>query len=156
VRKTDDKQPGPAERMTQGLTRRVGSVYAFAAAVLGVLAWTAGGLAFGFTDTWLLAINTVATVTTFLMVFLLQRSQNKDTLAIQLKLNEVVAALEGASNRLIYAEALPEAELRRLHDLYEKMAKNAHAAEEMTAAATVEDHHDPSGKARPDAARSAP
>jgi low affinity Fe/Cu permease len=96
-KRDDDKRPGAVERLTQGLTRWVGSVYAFAVAALAVLGWAAGGAVFGFTDSWLLAINTVATVTTFLMVFLLQRSQNKDTLAMQLKLNEVVAALEGAS-----------------------------------------------------------
>ena len=137
---TTVKGPGVVERLTGGLTRSVGSVYGFVLAVAVVLAWSVGGLVFGFSERWLLLINTVATVVTFLMVFLIQRAQNKDTLAIQLKLNEIVAALEGASNRLIRAEALPETELRRLHDRYEAVA--AQEGSDVTAARTVEDHAD--------------
>jgi low affinity Fe/Cu permease len=76
---------------------------------------------FGFSDTWQLVINTGTTVVTFLMVFLIQRSQNKDSQAIHLKLNELVAAVEGASNRLINVEDLTEEEVRTLHRHYARI-----------------------------------
>src|SRR5262249_23205912 len=76
-------------------------------------------------DTWQLVANTVTTVITFLMVFLIQRAQNKDSLAMQLKLNEIVAAIEGASNRLISIEDLSEVELRTLHQHYARLAEMA-------------------------------
>ena len=78
----------------------VGSHWAFFVALLVVVAWGLTGPMFGFSDTWQLVINTGTTIITFLMVFLIQRTQNKDSLAIHLKLNEMVAALKGASNRM--------------------------------------------------------
>lgn len=95
---------------------------AFSMAVLVVLVWLTTGPLFRFSDTWQLVINTGTTIMTFLMVFLIQRAQNKDALAIQLKLNEIVAAIEGASNQLIAVEELTEAELRTLHDHYRSLA----------------------------------
>ena len=80
---------------------------------------------FRYADTWQLVINTGTTIVTFLMVFLIQRTQNKDSLAIQLKLNEIVAAVPGASNRLIDVEALSEADLKRLHEFYSKLTEMA-------------------------------
>src|SRR5213593_5063620 len=88
----------------------LGSAWAFAAAVLAILIWILTGPTFHFSDTWQLIINTATTIITFLMVFLIQRSQNKDSLVLQLKLNEVVAAIAGASNRLINVEDLTEVE----------------------------------------------
>jgi low affinity Fe/Cu permease len=85
------------------------------------------GPIFGYSDTWQLVINTGTTVVTFLMVFLIQRSQNKDSLAIHLKLNELVSAIEGASNRLIDIEDLNEQELQVLHKYYAKLADMAKA-----------------------------
>ena len=90
-----------------------------------VLAWAVTGPIFGFSDTWQLVINTGTTIVTFLMVFLIQQSQNKESLAIQLKLNELVAALDGASNRLINGEDLSEHELKILQDHYRKLAAMA-------------------------------
>jgi low affinity Fe/Cu permease len=90
-----------------------------------VVVWIATGPLFRFSDTWQLVINTGTTVVTFLMVFLIQRTQNKDALAIQLKLNEIVAALEGASNRLIDVEALTEEELQALHRHYQALVEMA-------------------------------
>src|SRR5262249_3726571 len=83
------------------------------------------GPLFRFSDTWQLVINTGTTIVTFLMVFLIQRSQNKDSMAVQLKLNEIVAALQGASNRLIDVEDLAESELRMLHSHYQRLAAMA-------------------------------
>jgi low affinity Fe/Cu permease len=80
---------------------------------------------FGFSDTWQLVINTGTTIVTFLMVFLIQRSQNKESRAVQLKLNEIVAALEGASNRLIDVESLSERELDVLRKHYGRLAELA-------------------------------
>ena len=83
------------------------------------------GPIFGFSDTWQLVINTGTTIVTFLMVFLIQRTQNKDSQAIQLKLNELVAAVRGASNRLINVEDLTEEEVRVLHKHYAKLVELA-------------------------------
>src|SRR4051812_27669174 len=103
-----NRSVSPAERFTVWVTRWMGSVHAFVLALLIVLAWAVTGPIFNFSDTWQLVINTGTTIVTFLMVFIIQRAQNKDTLAVQLKLNEVIAALRGASNRLIDVEDLPE------------------------------------------------
>jgi low affinity Fe/Cu permease len=92
----------------------------------GVIAvWGLSGPLFHFSDTWQLVINTGTTIVTFLMVFLIQRAQNKDSLGIQLKLNELVAAVAGASNRLIDVESLTEDELRRLQTFYRRLADMA-------------------------------
>ena len=103
------------ERLAGKATRYAGSSWAFAAAVAVVAVWLVTGPAFHFSDTWQLVINTGTTIVTFLMVFLIQRTQNKETEAIQLKLNELVAALKGASNRLIDLEDWTEEELSNLH-----------------------------------------
>ena len=87
-----------------------------------IVVWLVTGPFFHYSDTWQLVINTGTTVVTFLMVFLIQRSQNKDSLAIHLKLNELVAAVHGASNRLIDVEALTESELMKLHRFYAHLA----------------------------------
>src|SRR3954451_13175335 len=89
-------QPGMIERLTHEVTWWVGTVPALVLATLTVVVWAATGPFFGFSDTWQLVINTGTTIITFLMVFLIQRAQNKDTLAIQMKLNEIVAAQKGA------------------------------------------------------------
>ena len=107
------------------VTAAAGSSWAFALAVLVVLGWLVSGPLFHFSDTWQLVINTATTIVTFLMVFLIQRTQNKDALALQLKLNEIVAAIEGASNRLIDVEDLSEDELRTLHEHYKRLAAMA-------------------------------
>ena len=87
-----------SERLAQTITRAVGTGSGFAIAAGAVVAWAATGPFFGFSDTWQLVVNTTTTIITFLIVFLIQRAQNKDALSLQLKLNEIVAALEGASN----------------------------------------------------------
>src|SRR3982750_1107280 len=113
------------ERWSRAVTAWTGSSWAFAIAAAVIVIWMVTGPVFHFSDTWQLVINTGTTVVTFLMVFLIQRAQNKDSLAIQLKLNEIVAAIPGASNRLIDVEDLSEAELMRLHEFYAKLAELA-------------------------------
>jgi low affinity Fe/Cu permease len=110
------------ERFTQWITRWVGTVWAFILSLSIVIVWGITGPIYHYSDTWQLVINTGTSVVTFLMVFLIQRSQNKDTLAMQLKLNEILAALKGASNRLIDVENLSEEEVRRLHERYQRLA----------------------------------
>jgi low affinity Fe/Cu permease len=115
----------PFERLSTAATRFAGRSGAFALALALVLVWVVTGPLFGFSDTWQLVINTGTTIITFLMVFLIQRTQNKESLAIQLKLNELVAAVQGASNRLIDVEDLSEEELNALHAHYRRLAAMA-------------------------------
>ena len=104
------------------MTRWAGSTVALLVAVLAVVTWIVTGPLFHWADTWLLVMNTVGSVVTFLMVFLIQRSQNKDALAVHVKLNEIVAAIEGASNHIVNVENLPEEKLQRLRDGYQEVA----------------------------------
>jgi low affinity Fe/Cu permease len=116
---------GLFERFSLWATDRAGSSLALAAALTVILVWVATGPFFGFSDTWQLVINTGTTVVTFLMVFLIQRAQNKESKVVQLKLSEIVAALQGASNRLIDVESLSERELETLHLHYQRLARLA-------------------------------
>jgi len=127
------------ERASQAATQWAGSTWAFSLASLVILAWIATGPIFHYSDTWQLVINTSTTIVTFLMVFLIQRSQNKDALAIQLKLNEIVASIQGASNRLIDVEGLSEAELRTLHLHYQELSKIAQRDHDLLKSHSVEE-----------------
>src|SRR6476619_5256974 len=108
-------------RLARRVTDWSGSTTALFLAVLLIVVWACTRPLFDSFDTWQLVINTATTIITFLMVFLIQRAQNKDSRAIHLKLNELVAAVEGASNRLINAETLTEEELQVLHTHYGKL-----------------------------------
>jgi low affinity Fe/Cu permease len=125
------------------MARRVadwtGTSPAFGAAVAIVVIWALLGPLFRFSDTWQLVINTGTTIVTFLMVFLIQRSQNKDSHAIHLKLNEVVAAVQGASNRLINVEDLTEEEVLLLHRYYQRLADLAKHDANLTESHSVEE-----------------
>lgn len=118
-------QGGTLERLSQRATQLAGSSPAFAVAAAVIVVWALLGPVFGFSDTWQLVINTGTTIVTFLMVFLIQRAQNKDALAIQLKLNELIAALPKASNRLIDAEDFEEKDLKLLHRHFQELADMA-------------------------------
>src|SRR4029077_2149802 len=107
------------------VTRFTGSTPAFTIAVGIILVWAVTGPIFHYSDTWQLVINTGTTIVTFLMVFLIQRSQNNDSRAVHLKLNEIVAALAGASSRLINVEDMSEEEIALLHKHYRKLAELA-------------------------------
>jgi low affinity Fe/Cu permease len=126
-------------RFATAATTWTGSTPAFMTAVLVVLIWLITGPLFHYSDTWQLVINTGTTVVTFLMVFLIQRSQNKDALAVQLKLDEIVAALEGASNRLISVEDLSEEELKVLRIHYQRLAEMAKRDIKITDSHSIEE-----------------
>ncbi|HBB86800.1 MAG TPA: low affinity iron permease family protein [Blastocatellia bacterium] len=127
------------ERFSRKVTEATGTSTAFIIALLVIVIWIATGPLFHFSDTWQLVINTGTTIVTFLMVFLIQRSQNKDALAIHLKLNEIVAALEGASNRLIDVEDLTEEEILTLHSHYRELVKMAKADLKLTQTHSIEE-----------------
>jgi low affinity Fe/Cu permease len=127
------------ERFATSVTRWTGGTTAFALALGVILAWVLSGPLFGFADTWQLVINTGTTIVTFLMVFLIQRAQNKDSLALHLKLNELVAAMNGASNRLIEIESLTENELKLLRTHYHTLAAMAKRDVTLTESHSVEE-----------------
>lgn len=110
------------ERFASWATRATGTSTAFLIAAGIVLVWGISGPVFKFSETWQLVINTGTTIITFLMVFLIQKSQNKDSKAIHLKLNELIAASESASNRMVNLEDIKEIELDQLHKFYIKLA----------------------------------
>jgi low affinity Fe/Cu permease len=131
---------GPTlEQFSRKVTEETGTSTAFMIALLVIIVWIATGPLFHFSDTWQLVINTGTTIVTFLMVFLIQRSQNKDALAIHLKLNEIVAALEGASNRLIDVEDLSEDEIKTLHKYYQRLVDMARKDLKLTMSHSVEE-----------------
>lgn len=102
---------------------QMGKSYSFIAAVLIVVIWGATGPVFGYSDTWQLIINTGTTVITFWMVFLLQHTQNHDTVALQLKLDELLASNKGARNEMIQLEDLTEEELEKLREQFALLAQ---------------------------------
>jgi low affinity Fe/Cu permease len=122
VAKQHAKLSRTLENVSEAVTAWTGSTAGIGTAAAIIVIWALVGPIFGFSDTWQLVINTGTTIVTFLMVFLIQRSQNKESLALQLKLNELVAALQGASNRLIDVEGLTEKELQVLRKHYRRLA----------------------------------
>lgn len=110
------------ERFSAKVTNATGSTPAFIIACLLVIVWAATGPIFNYSETWQLVINTGTTIITFLMVFLIQKSQNKDSMAIQLKLNELVASNDLSSNRLVSVEDLSEDEMKVIRKYYEKLS----------------------------------
>jgi len=126
-------------RFATAATNWTGSTSAFVTAALIVVVWLITGPFFHYSDTWQLVINTGTTVVTFLMVFLIQRAQNRDALAVQLKLDEIVAALEGASNRLISVEDLSEEELKVLRIHYQRLAEMAKRDFKITESHSIEE-----------------
>lgn len=113
------------DRFAATVTRWAGSPLAFTLAVLIVLVWAASGPFFHYSDVWQLVINTGTTIITFLMVFLIQQSQNKDSVAVHLKLNELIASHKSADNQLIGIEDASEEQLRTLADFYNDLAERA-------------------------------
>lgn len=130
---------GAFSRFATWATEWTGSTAAFLCAFGVILAWIVTGPLFHFSDTWQLVINTSTTIVTFLMVFLIQRAQNKDTVAVQLKLNELVAAVEGASNRLISVEDLSEKDLHVLRIHYQRLAEMAKKDRTITESHSIEE-----------------
>ena len=130
---------GVSEAIAARVTEWVGSGKGLTAAVAVVLLWAASGPLFGWSNTWQLVINTGTTIVTFLMVFLIQRTQNKDGLAIQLKLNELVAAMQGASNRLIEVEDLSEEDLKVLRSHYRRLVEMSRDDADIAASHSIEE-----------------
>jgi low affinity Fe/Cu permease len=127
------------EQLSRVVTDAAGTSAALVAAIALVVGWAASGPLFHFSDTWQLVINTTTTVITFLMVFLIQRSQNKDARAMEAKLNELIAAMEGASNRLIDVESLTENELETIHQHYQRLFDLAQRDDSITRSHSIEE-----------------
>ena len=136
------KMAGPGlilERFSLKATKATGTSAAFIIALAVLIVWGISGPVFHFSDTWQLVINTGTTIVTFLMVFLIQRTQNKDASAIHLKLNEIIAAMEGASNRLVDVEDLTEAEIEVLHKHYRNLVVMAKHDTKLTETHSIEE-----------------
>jgi len=134
-----NREAGVLSRFATWATEWTGSTTAFLCAAAVIVIWLAIGPIFHYSDTWQLVINTSTTIVTFLMVFLIQRAQNKDTLAVQLKLNELVAAVDGASNRLISVEDLSEEELQVLRIHFKRLAEMAKHDRNITESHSIEE-----------------
>ena len=130
------------ERIAQKATYFSGTTIAFIIAVSVILTWILTGPFFHFSDTWQLVINTGTTIITFLMVFLIQRTQNKDSRALHLKLNELIASLKGPSNRLVDIENLSEGELETLHRFYHKLALLAKKEKDLSVSHSIDEAHE--------------
>ncbi|MES2268910.1 MAG: low affinity iron permease family protein [Bacteroidota bacterium] len=126
------------ERFANWATIATGSSAAFISAVLVIIIWLVTGPVFKYSDTWQLIINTGTTIITFLMVFLIQKSQNKDSKAIHLKLNELLASHEGASNRMVDIEDLTEQELDKLHKFYVRLSDLAEEEDDITCTHSID------------------
>jgi len=115
-------------RFANAIANASGHPAGFALAFLVILAWGVTGPFFHYSDTWQLVINTGTTIVTFLMVFLIQNTQNRDSKAMQIKLDELIRSMEGAHNALLDLEELSEADLRHIRDCYLELAHNARDA----------------------------
>ena len=118
-------------RFASSIAHLAGKPVAFATAVALILAWVVTGPLFGFSDTWQLVINTFTTIVTFLMVFLIQNTQNRDAEAMHIKLDELIRAIKEAQNSLLDLENLDEEELDRIRSRYERLAEEARGARDV-------------------------
>jgi len=136
---SDKETPGLMERFSSAVLAWTGRTSAFILALAMIVLWLVLGPLFHFSDSWQLVINTTTTIVTFLMVFLIQRAQNKDARATALKLNELIAAMEGASNRLIDLEDLSEGELDVIHEHYRKLVEMAKQDTSLTKSHSIDE-----------------
>lgn len=137
-------QPSGFEKFSSWVTKASGSSPVFLAALAIILLWVITGPIFNYSNTWQLIINTGTTIVTFLMVFLIQRTQNKDSMAIHLKLNELIVSEKLASNRLVAIEEISENDLKVLQNFYKKLALLAEKevpVQESHSALKVNEHH---------------
>ncbi len=125
TKQTKTRDSGLFARFANEASRAVGSGAAFGAAIAVVLIWSLSGPLFHYSDTWQLVINTGTTIVTFLMVFLIQNTQNRDSAATQLKLDELIRSTRGAHNALLDLEKLSSKDLEELRVLYQKLADQA-------------------------------
>ena len=126
------------ERFSNWATAATGSSAAFLIALIVIIIWLVTGPVFKYSDTWQLIINTGTTIITFLMVFLIQKAQNKDSKAIHLKLNELLASHEGSSNRMVNIEDLTEAELDKLYKFYIHLSQLAQKEDDLTCTHSID------------------
>ncbi len=126
------------ERFANWATMATGSSAAFIIAASIIVVWAVTGPVFQYSETWQLIINTGTTIVTFLMVFLIQKSQNKDSKAVHLKLNELIAASAGTSNRMVDIEDLTEAELDQLHKFYARLAQLTKKENDITCSHSID------------------
>src|SRR6201992_1250936 len=126
------------ERFANWATIATGSSAAFIIAISVIIVWAVTGPLFKYSDTWQLIINTGTTIVTFLMVFLIQKSQNKDSKAIHLKLNELLASHQGASNRMVDIEDITEKELDQLHKFYVELSDLAEKEDDLTCTHSID------------------
>lgn len=138
-RKKNGKLSRTFERISNSVTRAAGRPATSIASMIVVVLWAASGPFFGFSETWQLIINTSTTIITFLMVFVIQTSANKDTMAVQLKLNELIAASKRASNRLIDVEDLTADELELLKKFYVRLSKLAEKEKDLFASHSIDE-----------------
>ncbi|MGN6420716.1 MAG: low affinity iron permease family protein [Pseudobacter sp.] len=129
-------------KIAAAVTKAAGSPVAFIAAAAIIILWAVMGPVFGYSDTWQLVINTGTTIITFLMVFIIQQSQNRDTVAIQLKLNELIACNEHASNRLVDIEDLTEEELAVIKKFYTRLSRLAEKEGNVHATHSIDEAND--------------
>lgn len=139
MRNAKNKQLSIFERISQKATYFTGTTAAFILALAVIATWLITGPLFGFSDTWQLVINTGTTIITFLMVFLIQRTQNKDSRAIHLKLNELVASLKGPSNRLIDVEDMSEEELLTLSKYFHRLSEMSRKEKDLSVSHSIEE-----------------
>lgn len=130
------------DRFAGAITRLAGSPGAFASALGIVVVWALSGPSLGFSETWQLVINTGTTIVTFLMVFLIQQSQNKDSMALHIKLNELIASNRQASNRTIAVEGLDAEDLEALSAFYCRLAELAKREEGIKCSHSLDDAND--------------
>src|SRR6202000_1895337 len=133
-----NKKKNLFEQFANWATNATGSSAAFIIAIAVIVIWAVTGPLFKYSDTWQLIINTGTTIVTFLMVFLIQKTQNKDSKAIHLKLNELIASHQGASNRMVDLEDLNEAELDHLHRFYEELSDLAEKEDDITCTHSID------------------
>lgn len=139
MKKPPSKQVSGLEKISMIATKAAGSTSAFIIASLLIVTWLVSGPLFNYSDTWQLVINTSTTIVTFLMVFLIQRSQNKESIAVHLKLNELIAANKFASNRLVCVEDLTEEELKVLQKFYTNLSNLTQNEESMQQSHSIEE-----------------
>lgn len=141
MEKNNKKGNSTFEKISAAVTKAAGSTAAFVISFSIVLLWIISGPLFNFSDTWQLVINTGTTIITFLMVFLIQRSQNKDSIALHLKLNELIVAQKLASNRLVSVEDINEKDLLILKKFYEHVAQLAESDESVEESHSLKEAH---------------
>ncbi|MFB3389690.1 low affinity iron permease family protein [Flavobacterium sp. LAR06] len=142
MEKKKPKDNSAFEEFATKVSKAAGSTTAFIGAFLIVVGWAVSGPIFDYSETWQLVINTGTTIITFLMVFLIQKAQNKDSLAIQLKLNELVASSKYASNSLVDIESMTEEEMIIVQKYYQRLSELAKKEESIRTSHSIGEAHD--------------